>query len=389
MTTSLVAIRLRSVEDEIEAIEAAWLQGEAVLPLDPEAPDAVAADLLRRLRPAAVVTNRPDGTARKVIRLEDGAPVPDGTALVVATSGSTGQPKGVVLSHAALDASARASLERLGCAPGDRWLLDLPLHHVAGLQVVRRAAMLGTDPVVAATGGTLHEADWAALVPTQLQRLVDAGHDLVDKGVLLGGAAASDDLLARSAEAGARVTRSYGMTETCGGCVYDGRPLDGVEVEVGDDGLVRIRGRVVADGFRHADGSVAPVVDQDGWFVTSDLGRIDDGIVSVLGRADEVIITGGENVAAEAVAAVLRRHEQVADAAVFGEIDEEWGERVVAVVVATDPADPPALSDLRAHVASYLGRHAAPKQVRFVVELPRTTLGKVDRAALPSSSGRG
>lgn len=382
MTTSVVAIRLRSTVEAIATIEETWRHGDAVLPLDPTAPDGVIAELIRRMRPAALVTNRPDGTGRKVVRLTDGAPVPDGTALVVASSGSTGDPKGVVLSHAALDASARASVERLGCSPGQRWYLDLPLNHVAGLQVLRRAAVLGAQPVVGDAGGAVTDADWLALVPTQLERLLRDGIDLAGRGVLLGGAAAPADLLERAGRGGIRVVRSYGMTETCGGCVYDGRPLAGVEVETTPEGMVRLRGPVVATGLRQPDGAVVPVVDDDGWLTTSDLGRVDGDVLTVLGRADAVIITGGENVAAEAVEGVLRRHPAVADAAVVGEDDAEWGQRVVAFVVPADADAPPTLDDLRAHVAGHLGRHAAPKEVRFVTDLPRTGLGKIDRAAL-------
>jgi len=382
VTTSLVAIRLRSVVDAIEVIEQTWQQGDAVLPLDAHAPDHVAADLVRRLRPAALVTNRPDGTGRKVVRLSDDAAVPGGTGVVVASSGSTGEPKGVVLSHVALEASAAASVERLGCQPGQRWWLDLPLHHVAGLQVLRRSAMLASAPVLADADGRLADANWLALVPTQLERLLRDVIELAGKGILLGGSAAPADLLERGSRAGIVVVRSYGMTETCGGCVYDGRPLSGVEVAVDPAGVIRVRGRPVATGLRQPDGSIVPVTDDDGWFCTNDLGRLDDGVLTVLGRADAVIVTGGENVAAEAVETALRRHAEVADAAVFGPVDPEWGQRVVALVVPTDPTAPPSPEELREHVAGYLGRHAAPKEVRFVADLPRTGLGKIDRTAL-------
>lgn len=382
MATSLVAIRLRSVVDAVEVIEQTWQQGDAVLPLDAHAPDHVTADLVRRLRPAALVTNRPDGTGRKVVRLTDDAAVPDGTGLVVASSGSTGEPKGVVLSHAALEASAAASVERLGCRPGQRWWLDLPLHHVAGLQVLRRSALLGSAPVLADADGRMDDADWMALVPTQLDRLLSGEPELAGKGVLLGGSAAPPDLVERGSRAGIVIVRSYGMTETCGGCVYDGRPLSGVEVVVDPVGVIRVRGPVVATGLRQPDGSTAPLTDGDGWLSTNDLGRIDDGVLTVLGRADTVIVTGGENVAAEAVEAALRRHSEVVDAAVFGPTDPEWGQRVVALVVPTDPTAPPSPDALREHVAGHLGRHAAPKEVRFVADLPRTGLGKIDRTAL-------
>ena len=170
---------------------------------------------------------------------------------------------------------------------------------------------------------------------------------------------------------------TYGMTETCGGCVYDGVPLDGVEVRTGADGRIGLRGPVVATGERGPDGAVMPVTDPDGWLWTSDLGEVDDGHLTVLGRADDVIVTGGENVAAEAVEDVLRRLPGVDDAAVVGVDDREWGQRVVAVVVVDGTA--PELADVRAHVSAELGAHAAPRELVLVPSIPRTALGKVAR----------
>lgn len=383
--TALVAVRLPALADMAATIERVWASGDAVAPLDPGAPEAHVADLLARLRPAALVHPRPDGAVR-VTRLADAVPVPDGTAAVVTTSGSTGEPTPVVLSHGALDASARASVARLGCAPDDRWLLTLPLHHVAGLQVLRRAAVLGTAPEVLpafdvdAVAGS--DAAWLALVPTMLRRLVDHGVALAGRGILLGGAAAPPDLLAAARARGAVVVTSYGMTETCGGCVYDGVPLDGVEVEVRADGRIAIRGAVVATGVLATDGSVNPVVDADGWLVTNDVGRWEDGRLVVLGRADAVIVTGGENVAAEAVERCLEEHPAVARAGVLGVPDPEWGQRVVAVIEAADPAAPPSLAELRDHVGARLGRHAAPRELHLVPAVPLTALGKVARPEL-------
>jgi O-succinylbenzoic acid--CoA ligase len=387
MGTDLVAVRLPSRRATTAAIERIHGAGDAVAPLDPHQPDAVAADLLRRLRPAALVHARPDGTSR-VTRLDGGLSVPAGTAAVVTTSGSTGAPRPIVLSAGAMDASARASVTRLGCADGDRWLLCLPLHHVAGLQVLRRGAVLGSrvdiveDFTVAAVARS--DARWLALVPTMLVRLLDAGVDLAGRGILLGGAAAPPDLLLRARDAGADVVTSYGMTETCGGCVYDGVPLDGVEVTVRPDGRIAIAGSVVATGERGAEGATTPVVDDDGWFVTSDRGRWVDGRLEVLGRADAVILTGGENVAAEAVERCLRDHPAVVEAGVLGVPDPEWGQRVVALIVPAGPGAPPTLDTLRAHVRERLGSAAAPREVHVVAALPHTSLGKIVRGDLPA-----
>jgi o-succinylbenzoate---CoA ligase len=353
--------------DLAAALEEVWARGDAAVPLAVDAP----ADEIARLLAAVGPGERP---------------VPEGTALVVATSGSTGAPKGVLLSHAALQASTAASNARLGCVPGDRWLLALPVHHVAGLQVLARARALGTDPVVLPDAGTeaiaAADADHVSLVPTQLARLLDAGADLGRfRTILLGGARPDPALLGRAVLSGARVVVSYGMTETCGGCVYDGVPLDGVEVALADDGRVRVRGPVLASSYRTAEGD-RPVCDEDGWLTTGDLGQVVDGRLEVLGRADDVVISGGENVPLAAVAGRLRDHPAVGDVAVTGRPDPEWGETVVAVVVPRDPAAPPTLDELRAHVRATHPPAYAPRHLVVVEELPRDGMGKVPRAAL-------
>lgn len=382
--TRLVAVQLGDRRAAVEAVEGAWASGDAVLVVDPAAPTPAVADLLDRVRPHAVVHDAA-GTV-SVDERPGGVALPDGTAAVVATSGSTGTPRPVVLSHEAMDAAARASVARLGCADGDRWLLALPLHHVAGLAVLHRCHALGSAPEVHAgfdvEAVAASESPWWPLVPTMLARLLDAGVDVAGRGVLLGGAAADPALVERARSAGATVTAGYGMTETCGGCVYDGVPLEGVEADVGDDGRIRLRGTVTATGVRGSDGTVTPVVDADGWLWTGDVGRLVDGRLVVDGRADHVIVTGGENVATEAVEQALRAHPGVADVGVVGVPDPEWGQRVVALVVPADPDDPPTLAALRDHVGATLGRHAAPRALHLVDTLPRTTLGKLARGRL-------
>lgn len=383
--TRLVAVHLGDRHAAVEAIEGAWASGDAVLVVDPTAPATAVAELLDRVRPHAVVHGA-TGTVM-VDERPDGVALPDGTAAVVATSGSTGTPRPVVLSHGAMDASARASVARLGCADGDRWLLPLPLHHVAGLAVLRRCHALGSAPEVHpdfdVEAVAASESRWWPLVPTMLARVLDAGVDVAGRGVLLGGAAADRGLVDRARASGATVAVGYGMTETCGGCVYDGLPLDGVEADVGDGGRIRLRGPVIATGVRELEGAVTPVVDADGWLRTGDVGRLVDGRLVVDGRADHVVVTGGENVAPEAVERLLRAHAGVLDAGVVGIPDPEWGQRVVALVVPADPDDPPSLAALRDHVGATLGRHAAPRGLHLVDTLPRTSLGKLARGRLP------
>jgi O-succinylbenzoic acid--CoA ligase len=363
----LRALDLPPGDGFVAALDAAWERGDAVLPLDPAAPRAV----IERLVTA--------------MRLDQ--PVDDGVALVIATSGSTGEPKGAALRHDALAASARATHARIGLEPGDHWLSCLPWQHIGGLQVLLRSRLLGIPLTVHAgfdvAAVASSPATLVSLVPTQLRRLLDAGVDLRRfRVILLGGAAAPPALLERAHDAGASVVTTYGMSETCGGCVYDGTPLDGVEVSIADDGRIRIRGPVVMAGYRLRPDLTATVLSGDGWLTTGDLGEISvAGSLVVRGRADDVIISGGENVAATAVAAVLAAHPSVTEVVVTGLPDPEWGQRVVAVVVVR-AGQAPSLAELREFCVPRLSPAAAPRELVVVDELPRLVSGKPDRLAV-------
>jgi O-succinylbenzoic acid--CoA ligase len=350
--------------------------GPAIVPLDAGLPRARLAELIDALGSGSVQDTEGVTSARS--GPHEG--VAEGTAVVVGTSGSTGVPKGVELSAAALRHSARASLDRVGARAGERWLCCLPVTHVAGLAVLVRSLTGGTEPVLAeradaetvAASGCAH----VSLVPTQLQRLLrEGGAPLAGfSSVLLGGAAAPAGLLAAARDAAVPVVTTYGMTETCGGCVYDGVPLDGVRAEVRDDGRIWISGPVLFSGYR--GGPRAPA---DGWFRTGDLGALDAaGRLTVRGRADGVINTGGHKVVPGEVAAALQTCPGVRDAAVVGQPDPEWGERVVAVVVPADPADPPAPELLRRHVRERLPRYAIPSRVVMIDAVPMLPSGKHD-----------
>ena len=337
----------------VDGLVAAWDGGDAVLPVD------------RRLPAPA--------RARLLADMGAGRPVEEGDALVVATSGTTGVPKGVVLTHDAVRASALAVSRRLGVGPGDRWLACLPLAHVAGLAVVTRAVLTGTplevhsgfDPdAVGASSATL-----VSLVPTALRR-VDPGRFRV---VLLGGAPPP-------LHVPPNVVTTWGMTETGSGVVHDGVPLDGVEVRVDARGQLLVRGPMLLRCYR--DGTDPK--DSDGWLPTGDVGEVDeDGRVFVHGRLDDLIVTGGENVWPQAVESVLRAHPAVGDVAVVGRADEEWGQRVVAVVVPANPSEPPTLASLRGWARERLPAFAAPRELRLVARLPHTSAGKVERRSLP------
>jgi O-succinylbenzoic acid--CoA ligase len=362
--------------------------GPAILPLDPQLPQERVDALLTAFAPTAVET--PDGTER--LRAGGGGHgsvgVPAEVAVVIATSGSTGEPKGVLLTAGALLHSARASLDRIGARSGERWLCPLPASHVAGLGILTRSLVSGSIPVVAQP--LRDEANLAgsgcaytSLVPTQLRRLLAAGADLTGFAtILLGGAAAPAGLLDAARAAGATVVTTYGMSETCGGCVYDGVPLTGVSVRTGPAGSIEITGPVLFSGYRLRPDLTGQAM-ADGWFVTSDVGVVDAaGCVAVHGRADEMINTGGQKVAPGEVAAALELCPGVREAVVIGQPDPEWGERVTAVVVPDDPAHPPTLPELRAAAGRRLPHYAVPRALVLAAEVPLLASGKPDLAAL-------
>ena len=327
------------------------------------------------------------GTPAELLALlrawNDEAAEPD--PLVVETSGSSGEPKRVLLSRRALRASAAATSSRLG--GGGQWLLNLPPTYVAGLQVLFRSLVAGTDPVVqgddfvAAAESMTGPRRYVSLVPTQLHRMLGDPAALAAlrsfDTVLVGGAAVPADLRVRAADAGVHVVATYGMSETCGGCVHDGVPLDGVAVAIGADGRVRLGGPVLFDGYDGRPDLTASAL-RDGWFLTQDLGRLDeDGRLEVLGRVDDVVVTGGVKVPGPAVAARLREHPDVTAAEVVGVADPEWGQRVVAFVVGDLPLDA-----ARDWVSDVHPRTWAPRDVRTVAALPLLPNGKVDRVRL-------
>ncbi len=350
-------------------------------------------DAALRVMLAGGVAVAPVGTGQEV---PSGDPGP-GT-LVLGTSGSSGARKWVQLGADALQASAAATHTRLG-GPG-RWLLALPTEHVAGLQVLVRTALAGQQPAILDLRGGFNPAAfgaaaqqlageagrrYTALVPTQLVRLLDTdpapltGFD----AVLLGGAATPERLVERARAAGVPVVTSYGMTETAGGCVYDGWPLDGIQLRLaGTSGAVELAGPMLASGYLDAREETAAAF-REGWFRTCDLGRFDtQGRLQVLGRADDVIVTGGLNVAPAEVEAILTGLPGVASACVVGLPDPEWGERVTAVVTPADPGRPPDPGALRVAAQHLLTGAQLPKEIILFDALPLRGIGKPDRKAI-------
>lgn len=322
---------------------------------------------------------------------------PEGVAVVVSTSGSTGAPKQTLLS---VDALAASSMGTAMALRGEgQWLLALPVFYVAGIQVLIRSLFAGTRPEVvpgkfspeafaAAATGLTDPTRFTSLVPTQLQRLLDAPIALPAlqrfDAVLLGGAPAGDALLRQAREAGVSVVTTYGSTETCGGCVYDGQPLEGVEVAI-EDGRILLGGGVVADGYLDdPQRSAATFREHQGkrWYRTEDLGEFDDaGRLRVLGRADDVIITGGLKVSAAALTDQLQQLPGVRELFVTGADDPEWGQRVVAAVV-LEPGSDAGETTLRAAAKELVAPHAVPKRMLVMSEFPYLPQGKIDRKAL-------
>ncbi|MDR6140567.1 O-succinylbenzoic acid--CoA ligase [Microbacterium foliorum] len=337
--------------------------------------------------------------------------VPDGTAVVIATSGSSGVPKRVALSGEALRASVEATAARVG---GGRWLLALPAGYVAGLQVLVRSLIAGTHPV--ALGGRFSPESFAdatlsmlrpsggsaaipelytSLVPAQLSTLLDAADDRpvraalqAYRAILVGGQSLPEPLRERAADLGVRLVRTYGSTETCGGCVYDGVPLDTVAVRT-VDGELRIAGPMLADGYL-GDGELTAKNfsrDEHGirWYHTGDLGLFDDGVVRVHGRADNVIVSGGINISLDRVERLVRSVPGLTGAVVVGVPDERWGEASVIVAPRGEVlrrSEAEQLSHARDLVAEELGKHARPVRLIMVDELAVLASGKPDRESI-------
>ena len=376
----LVAVSLPPSLDWLDLMAETWDAGAALLPIDDRLPAGQRATLIRRARPTVILDA---GRAHRT----DGVPAEPGIALVVHSSGTVGAPAFAQFDHGAIDAAVSSSSMALGATDRDRWLCCLPLAHVGGLLVLLRALLLGAPVAVhdrfdPRAVSAEPDVAFTSVVPTMLARLVEAGSDLTTfRSILVGGAHLPAGLRSRAERAGARVVETYGMTESCGGVVYDGVPLRGIEVRIGPGGEVQLRGPTLMRGYRL---SHASAFTPDGWLRTADAGEIDaNGHVHVAGRIDDAVITGGEKVWPQEVEAALQAHPRVREVAAGGVPDPEWGERVTVWVVPADASEPPSLEDLRAFAAECLPRFAVPMELIVVQRLPRTASGKVRSADLP------
>ena len=375
-----VALELPPGEDFVVALHAGMLAGAAVVPIDLRLSEPERA--ARRAR-ADVHVSEPLPSAscsgRRTARI-----VRDTTPLAVMhTSGTTSDPKPIVLSAGNFLASALGSAVALGLDPQERWLCPMPLTHVGGLSIPIRSAIYGTTVVLHErfeTEAVLRElmdparaVTLVSLVPTMLARLLDAGlgNPPTLRWALLGGGPLPRALLERATAAGVPIAPTYGMTEACSQIATFGYPLAGVELAIAD-GEVRVRGPIVSAG----------ALADDGWLHTGDLGRFDErGRIEIIGRTSDTIISGGENVAPAEVEAVLLEHPDVADVGVHARPDAQWGESVVAKVVLRDGALVQAEA-LQSFCAARIARFKVPKTIELVAELPRTGSGKLLRRQL-------
>jgi O-succinylbenzoic acid--CoA ligase len=278
-------------------------------------------------------------------------------SIVVNTTGSTGIVKGIELTRANLLSSVAATHKFLGAKTGDVWSLLLPTYHIAGINVVARSIVLESDVV-----GVDDYADFTAIVPTQLHKALNGDAQLLShlkgcRAVLVGGAATSSQLLDSAKNAGIKVVTTYGSTETCGGCIYNNQPLEGVSVQIDQTGLLQVAG---------------PMVFESGWYTTSDLAEIKDGKVFIFGRVDDVIISGGENISLVSIEKLLGE-----DFIAFGVPDDLWGSKLC--LASTSKINVAQVSKL---ITENIGKHAVPKEFVVISEIPLMGIGKPDRVTL-------
>lgn len=351
----------------VDRIRKAWDYGDAIFVLDQRLPLPARKSVLDVVLPTQIATETDETSF-------PGQKVDTDDAVVVATSGTTGQPKAAILTHAAVRASARATSARLGVTESDTWLACLPPSHVGGLSVILRSIVTDT-PVIAVPSFSVEAYNDASVKGATLVSLVSTALLRVDpsryRTIVLGGAKPPADRPHNT-------VTTYGMTETGSGVVYDGRPLDGVEVEIRDS-IIHLRAPMLMRGYRNA----ASPIDAEGWLRTGDIGLFQNGILTVEGREGDLIITGGENVWPDAVEEVLRGMNEIDDVCVAGVPDAEWGQSVTAWIVTRGTA--PSLETVRSYVKEHFPGHCAPRRIVLVNEIPRTALGKARRTELIQS----
>jgi O-succinylbenzoic acid--CoA ligase len=310
--------------------------------------------------------------------------VPSDVAVIVNTTGTTGDPKFVALSTSALVSSARLSLNYLDARPGDLWSLLLPIHHIAGVNVLVRCLELGTTPVDLRGEKKYINVDFTAVVPTQIFSALNGDQNLLAhlqaaKKVLVGGAALDETLYQSAINAGISITRTYGMSETSGGCVYEGLPLGETQVRISNDGFIEITGPTLASGYLNSPDAWNAKIDHK-WFKTSDLGHIDSaGVLTVIGRGDDLYISGGEKVSLSKVSQTLVERYSQNQWHVLAVDDLKWGQRLVIAVAAINPPSQEEITEL---LINEFGAAAKPKQYLVFAEFPVMGIGKINGVAI-------
>ncbi len=375
--TDLTALALPAGPAFVAALQGEWDRGAAVAPIDLRLPPTERATVLGELAPTHII--EADGERRS---LGGGTPAESGDAVVIATSGSTGLPKGVVLSHEAVAASARITTAALGIdADQDRWLCCLPVAHIGGLSVIMRALLTRTPLTVHAGFDPAEVMHAVAEDKVTRTSLVTRALGQIDPAlfttILLGGAAPPSDRPEN-------VIATYGSTETGSGVVYERTALQGVELRTDADGQLWVRAPTLLRCYRNGpDPKGTDPKDSDGWYPTGDAGVVDgDGVLSVSGRMADVIVTGGEKVWPARVEPLIAALTGVAGVAVVGRAHPEWGHEVVAVIEPINPAAPPSIEAVRDAVRATLPSWWAPKRIELVTQLPRTPMGKIRRNVL-------
>lgn len=378
----LVAIDLPPGESWLEVVGDLWWRGVAFLPLDSRLTGAERRAILEAAQPTTVL-ERLGETAYPGRRVS-----PD-VGVVVATSGTGGTPRLAELSRSAVTEAVQGSAVALGADEATPWIACLTPAHVGGLLVFLRGAILGAPVIVHERFDPVQVAESAlggafvSLVPSMVRRMLGADVPMEDLSLLVGGGALDAAIAESTRQRGARVVTTYGMTEVCGGVVYDGVPFGQTRVRLDPGGGIELRGPTLMDGYRGDPAGTGSAFTTDGWFRTGDLGGFaDDGRLEVSGRADDLIRSGGEKIWPEEVERVLAEHPRVRDVAVRGRDHAEWGQEVVAYVVPAVVDEPPELEELRDFASERIARFKAPRALVLVPEIPRTSSGKVRRRDL-------
>jgi O-succinylbenzoic acid--CoA ligase len=384
----LLAVDVPAGPAWVPLVHRLWSQRVAFLPLDERLTPSERARLLDLARPAAVL-----GSGGALTVYSGAAPVDEAVAVVMATSGTGGQARLVELDRDSVIAAVAGSRTALGTAGHDArapLLCCLAPAHIGGLLVLVRGELADVPVVVHERFDVerlMREAPAGAsvsLVPAMVSRLVRTRADLGRLGPLLvGGGPLDHDVRAEAESLGATIVETYGLTEACGGVVYDGVPFEGTQVRIGEAGRIELRGPTVMRGYRHDGAATGAAFDLRGWLRTNDAGDIDDsGRLRVTGRLDEAVRTGAETVWPAEVERALASHPKVAEVGVAGRAHPEWGQQVVAFVVPRTIDDPPTLGELRDHASEVIARHKTPRELVLVAELPRTPGGKLKRSEL-------